>query len=109
VRSLGYGLRGLASGLSASRLIANGDEQRSDVLAVLAGLGKCGTGAIRLNAFRSQVNADSVGVGVRALDPALRARFGDLHVFHDPPSGVVEAAQERSSTEQTAKSAVAER
>jgi hypothetical protein len=102
-------LRGLAPGLRATRLIANGNEQRCDVLAVLAGLGERGTSAIRLNAFWRQVDANCVRIGIRALDPALCARLGDLHVLHDPPPGVVEPAQERSSTEQTTKSAVAER
>ena len=101
--------RRLAPRLSAARLIAHGDEQRRDVLAVLARLGERGAGAIRLNALGRQIDADGVGLGVGALDPALRARFGDLHVLDDAPPRVVEPAQERSSTEQTAKSAVAER
>jgi hypothetical protein len=102
-------LRWLAAGLCASCLIANGDEQRRNVLAVLARLGKRGARAIRLNAFWRQIDADGVRVGVGALDSALGARLGDLHVLHDPPPGVVEPAQKRSSTEQTTKSAVAER
>ena len=105
----GRRLRRLAPRLRAARLIAHGDEQRGDVLAVLPRLGECRAGAVRLNAVGRQIDADRVGVGVGALDAALRARFGDLDVLDDAASRVVEPAQERSCAEQTAKSAVAER
>ena len=95
-------------GLRATRLVANGDEQRRDVLAVLPRLGERGACAVRLNAFRRQIDADGVGVAVRALDPALRACLRDLHVLDHAPR-VVEPAQERARTEQTTESAVAER
>jgi hypothetical protein len=75
VRCLRYRLRGLAPRLTAARLIAHGDEQRGDVFAVLPGFGESRAGAMRLNPFRRQVDANGVGIGVGSFDSPLCARF----------------------------------
>jgi hypothetical protein len=109
MRRLGHRLRGFAPRLTAARLIAHRDEQRGDVFAVLPGFGESRAGAMRLNPFGRQVDANGVGIGVGSFDSPLCARFRNLYVFDDAPSRVIKAAKEGSGTEQTSESAVAER
>ena len=107
MRRLRNRLRRLAARLRAARLVAHRDEERRDVFAMLPRFGERGTGAIRLDAFGSEIDAHRVGVGVRPFDPPLGARFGHLHVLDHAPSRVVEAAQKRPRSEQASESAVA--
>src|SRR6185295_9300190 len=100
-----------APGLCAARLIANGDEQRRHVFAMLLPrrLRKRRTRAMRLNALWREIDTHRVGIGIRSLHPPLRARFGNLHVLDHAPPRIIEAAQERPGSSQTPESAVAER
>jgi len=109
VGGLGYRLRSFAPGLSAPRLVSDGDEECGHVFAMLSRLVERWAGAVRLDAFRGQVDAHGVGIGVRSFDPAVGARFSDLYVLDDAPTGVVEAAQKCPCSKQAAQPAVAER
>jgi hypothetical protein len=109
VRRLGDGLGRLATRLCAARLVAHRDEQRGDMFAMLHRFGKSGAGAIRLDSFRRQIDADGVRIAVGAFDAPLGACFGNLHILDYAPSRVVEAAQESPGTEQTSESAITER
>jgi hypothetical protein len=102
---LRWGLRLPARQLGA-RLVAHCDQERRDVLAVLAGLLERGARAVRRDALAAQADRDFVGLRIRALDAPLGARLVDAHVFDDLAFLVVESAQERPGAQEAAQTAV---
>jgi hypothetical protein len=103
------GERRLAPLLGPARLIPDADEQRRDVLAVLAALREGGARAVRLDAVRRELHRDGIRIRVgRAHGPA-RAHLVDLDVVDDAASEVLEASEERAGAEEPAQAAVAQR
>ena len=97
--------RNLASRHGASCLIADGDEQRRDMLAVLARLGERGTRALGLNPRRSQLDFHHVRFRVRPADAS--DGLADVDVFDDLASGVVEPAKKCSCAKEPTQTSVA--
>ncbi len=102
VGSLGYGLRRFAARLRAPRLVPHSDEESSHVFAVLPRLGKGGAGAIGLNPLGRQVDTDHVGLGVRAFDTTVSARFSDLDILDDTSSSIIQPSQEGTGAQEAA-------
>jgi hypothetical protein len=88
--------------------IADRDQERGDVLAVLIRLLKGRAGAVRGDAFATQADRHFIRLGIGAFDPALRVRLVQADVVDDLALFVVEAAQKRAGAEQAPKTAVRE-
>jgi hypothetical protein len=69
--------------LLRSCLIADCDEQRCDVLAVVARLLKCGAAALGRDAVAAQLNRRLVRICVRALDAGRGVGLVDLKLTYD--------------------------
>lgn len=93
----------------ASGLIADGDEERGDVFAMLLGLRKDGAVALALDALGGEHDLHRVRIGIGAADLALGRSLEDLDVLDDAAPGVLEASEESASAKEAAKAAVAQR
>jgi hypothetical protein len=87
-------------------LVANRDEERGDVFAVLAGLLERRARAVGRDAFAPEFDRRLVGFRIRALDAPGGARVRDGDALYDPALLVVEASQKRSSSEESAETAI---
>lgn len=105
LRRLCGGLRRVPRELRA-RSVANRDQQRGDVFAMLPGLLKGGAGAVGRDAFTPEPDRHGVRIRVGTLDLALRDGVVDIDVLHDAALLVVEAAQEGASAEQPPEAAI---
>jgi hypothetical protein len=94
--------------LLRSRLIAHGDQQSGDMLAVVACLLEGGAAALRRDAFSSKLNGGQIRIVVGALDARCRIRLADFEITDDLALLVVEAAQKSPSSEQAAKASIGE-
>jgi hypothetical protein len=92
-----------------AHLIAHGDEERRDVLAVAIDLGERGAGAARGEAGRGELQLHSVRVRVGAAHGALGGGFLDDDLGHRLTAHVVVSAEEGAGAEQAAKRAVVQR
>ena len=100
--------RRLAPRLRPAGLIADADEQRRHVLAVLPALGVGGARALRLDPVRRQLDVDRVRLRVGGADGAARGHVVDGDVLDDAAAEILQAAEESSSAEQPAEAAVAQ-
>ena len=89
-------------------LIANGDQQSCDVLAVLSRLLECGAGAVGGNAFTAELDRRLVRLWVRALDASGGARVRNGDALDDSALLVVETPQKRAGSKETAEAAIGE-
>ena len=72
------------------------------MFAVLARLLESGARAVRRDAFAAEANGDRVGIRVGAAHLALGGGLVHVHVLDDFSFFVIEAAQERSRSEESA-------
>src|SRR5260221_7701353 len=96
----------LAPGKLRAGLVSYRDEERCDVLAVLAGLLEGRARTVRRDAFPAELDGRLVGLRVRALHATRGARVGDVDALDDTPLLVVETSEERARAEQSSKAAV---
>ena len=95
--------------LTRARLIADADEQRRDVLAMLSPLLKGGTRTARFDAGRRELDRDGVRLRVGGADRPAGRRVLDRDVLDRPAAKILEAAQEGARAEQPPQPAIAER
>jgi len=88
-------------------LVADGDEKRCDVLAVLPSLGEGGARALRLNSRGGQLDLHHVRLRVRTTDFAASDGLADVDIFDDLASGVVEPTKKCSCAEEPTQTSVA--
>jgi len=98
----------LAPRLRPAGLVADADEERRHVLAVLAALGEGGAGAVALDAVGRELDRHGVRLGVGGAHGAARAHVVDLDVLDDAAAEVLQAAEEGARAEQPAEAAVAQ-
>lgn len=88
--------------LRATSLIAERDEQRRDVFAMLAAFGKRGASARALEAIGRQIDAHRMGLGVAGANDAACAHFADVDVLDNAASKVFEPSQESARAKEAA-------
>jgi hypothetical protein len=96
------------SRLLRSGLIAHGDQERGDVLAMVARLLEGGAATLRGNPISPELNGGQVRIIVRALDACRGIRLADFEITDDLALFIIEAAQKRASSEQAAKASIGE-
>src|SRR5689334_20283273 len=94
--------------LLRTRLIAHRDQERRDVLAMVARLLESRAAALRGDAFAAELNGGQIRVVVGALDASGRIRLAHFEITDDLALLVVEAAQKSASSEQAAKASIGE-
>jgi hypothetical protein len=93
--------------LRPAGLIADRNQQRRDVLAVLVGLSEGRTRTMRLDAVGSQLDRDRVGLGLRRSNRARGRHLVDCDILDDATTEILKSPKERSGAEQPAKATVA--
>src|SRR5688500_2233330 len=102
-------LTGLPARQCLPRLVANGDQERRHVLAMLPRLLKGRAAAARGDAFAAEADRNVVRLRVRTLHPPLCGRVVEVNLVHHLALLVVEPAQESASAQQSAQAAVGQR
>ena len=95
--------------LPRARLVAEGDEERGDVLAVPVDLRERRTSALGREAGRRELELHVVGLGLGASDVAARRRIADLDLVDGVTPDVIVPAEKSARSEEPAQRSVIER
>ncbi len=94
--------------LRRASVIANRNEQRTDVFAVLTALRVGGASASAFDSVGREFHADRVRLTVVATDGAAGPHVGRGHVIHNTSSEILQAAQKRARAKEATEAAVTE-
>jgi hypothetical protein len=94
--------------MGASCLIAQGDEQRGDVFAVLSALRERRARASALDAIRRQVDPYGMWFRIAGADDASGTHVANFDVFDDAASKVLEPPQKSTRAKKAAQATVAQ-